>query len=63
MVHTIQKWRILKMKIYRGVLWCLLVVFIAVTVIYIAYFYNEQRSTDGGTLIWRVEDVSGNRIC
>lgn len=51
------------MKIYRGVLWCLLVVFIAVTVIYIAYFYNEQRSTDGGTLIWRVENVSGNRIC
>ena len=39
------------MKIYRGILWCLLVVFVAATVIYIVYFYNEQRSTDGGTLI------------
>lgn len=51
------------MKIYRAVLWCLLVVFIIVIVIYMSYFYNEQRSTDGGTLIWRVEDVSGNSIC
>ena len=51
------------MKIYRGILWCLLLVFIAAAVIYIAYFYDEQRSTDGGTLIWRVEDVSGIDIC
>ena len=51
------------MKIYRFVLWCLLVVFISAMGIYIAYFYNEQRSTDGGTLIWRVENVSGNGVC
>ena len=51
------------MKIYRFVLWCLLVIFIAATVIYIAYFYNQQRLIDGGTLIWRVEDVSGYSIC
>ena len=51
------------MKIYRGVLWCLLVVFVAATVIYIAYFYNEQGSREGATLIWRVEDVSSHRIC
>ena len=51
------------MKIYRGVLWCLLVVFIVAAIVYVAYFYSEERSTDGGTLIWRVEDVSGNSIC
>ena len=39
------------MKIYRGIIWCLLVVFIAATVIYMAYFYNEQRSVEQGTLI------------
>lgn len=51
------------MKIYRGVLWGLLVISIVVAVIYVSYFYNEQRSIDGGTLIWRVENVSGNGIC
>lgn len=51
------------MKIYRAVLWCLLVVFIIAAVIYMAYFYNEQRSTNGGTLIWRVEDVTNYRLC
>ena len=51
------------MKIYRRVLWCLLVVFLAAIVIYMSYFYNEQRSMSDGTLIWRGEDVSGNGIC
>lgn len=51
------------MKIYRAVLWCLLVVFISAAVIYMAYFYSEQRSTDGGTLIWRVEDVTNHCLC
>ena len=51
------------MKIYRTVLWCLLIVFIAATVIYVAYFYNEHGSSKEGTLIWREKDVTGYRIC
>lgn len=51
------------MKIYRSILWGLLVISIVVAVIYVSYFYNEQRSIDGGTLIWRVENVSDNSIC
>ena len=43
------------MKIYRGILGCLLVVFIAAIIIYLAYFYNEQRSTEQGTLIQEIQ--------
>lgn len=63
MVHTIQKWRNEQMKIYRFIIGGLLVVFIAVTIIYIAYFYNEQRSIENGTLIWRVEHVANHDLC
>lgn len=51
------------MKIYRFIIGGLLVVFIAVTIIYIAYFYNEQRSIENGTLIWRVEHVANHDLC
>lgn len=51
------------MKIYRGILWCLLIVFVSATIIYIGYYINEQRSNQEGTLIWREMNVAGNGIC
>lgn len=41
------------MKIYRYVLGCLLVFFIAVGVWYLYSCYYEQRSTSDGTLVFR----------
>ena len=51
------------MKIYRALLWCLLVVFVAAIIIYIAYFYNEQSSSKEGTLIWRKEHAADYDLC
>ena len=51
------------MKIYRLIIGGLLVIFIAATVIYMAYFYNGQDSSQQGTLIWRETNVSANRLC
>lgn len=45
------------MKIYRCVVGCLLVFFIAIGVWYMVSCYNEQRSIEDGTLIWRGEEV------
>ena len=63
MVHTMQKWRIWKMKIYRCVLGCLIAFFLVIGVIFLAAQYNERRSIDGGTLIWREENVTTHHIC
>lgn len=46
------------MKIYRCVLGCLLVFFIICGVIFVASQYSQRRSIDGGTLVWRAEDVT-----
>ena len=43
------------MKIYRCVIGCLLVFFLAVGVWYIASSVNERNTTDGGTLIFQSE--------
>ena len=63
------------MKLYRYFLGCLLVFFIIIAVLYVFSFYDERRSTENGTLIWRqnidyvqgmrgVEgDVTGYSIC
>ena len=51
------------MKIYRGFLGCLLVFFLVLGVIFLASQYNQRHSTDGGTLIWRVEDVRNHSLC
>ena len=51
------------MKIYRGIIACLLVVFIVATIIYVAYFYNEQRSVEDGILIWRKNYVTSGDLC
>ena len=51
------------MKIYRCVLWCLLIIFLVVAIIYVAYFYSEQSSNNEGTLIWRGVNVTGYNIC
>ena len=66
----LQKWYILyknegdgTMKIYRGIIACLLVVFIVATIIYVAYFYNEQRSVEDGILIWRKNYVTSGDLC
>ena len=66
----LQKWYILyknegdgKMKIYRRIIGGLLVIFIAATLIYIGYFYNEKRSVEEGTLIWRGENVTSFDLC
>ena len=42
------------MKIYRVFLGVCIVVFIAITVVYLLYHYNEQSSTSDGTLIREV---------
>ena len=51
------------MKIYRGVVGCLLVFFLVLGIIFIASQYDKRYSTDGGTLIWRVEDVTNHSLC
>ncbi len=51
------------MKLYRYIVGSLLVIFIIVTVIYIAYFYDERRSVEDGTLIWRGENVTSYDLC
>ena len=51
------------MKIYRRIIGGLLVIFIAATLIYIGYFYNEKRSVEEGTLIWRGENVTSYDLC
>lgn len=51
------------MKIYRWIIGVLLVVFLIVTVVYIAYFYNENRSIENGTLIWRKDNVTYYDLC
>ena len=40
------------MKLYRCVIAGLLIVFVIVGVWYIVSNYNEQRSVDGGTLVY-----------
>ena len=51
------------MKIYRCVIGCLLVFFIAIGVWYVVSCYGERRSIDEGTLIWRVEDGTDHSLC
>ena len=51
------------MKIYRCVIGCLLVFFIAIGVWYVLSCYSEQRSIEDGLLIWRVEDVAEHSLC
>ena len=62
------------MKIYRCVIGCLLVFFLVISVWYMVSCINEQRSTDGGTLIYHLngqeetvkgveEIVTANRLC
>lgn len=53
------------MKLYRCVIGGLLVIFLAIGVWYMVSNYNEQRSINGGTLIWRGEEafVTGNSLC
>ena len=48
------------MKIYRCLIGCLMAIFIAIGVWYLYSCYNEQRSINGGTLIW--EGNSGNAV-
>lgn len=50
------------MKVYRCIIACLMLTFIAIGVWYFIYALDEQRSTAGGTLIWRVEDVTGDGL-
>ena len=52
------------MKIYRCVIGCLMVLFIAIGIWYIVSCYYEQGSTKDGTLIWRgVEDGADYNLC
>lgn len=62
------------MKIYRCVIGGLLVFFLIISVWYIASCVNEQRSIDGGTLIFYSEEqkevvkgvgevVTGHGLC
>lgn len=45
------------MKIYRTFLCVCILVFVAITVGYLLYHYNEKSSISDATLIWEEKDI------